>query len=553
MAPASTTHRSTLEQNLQHGSSSCVPRSMKSGSDCKPSPFNKRTRQSTDWTGRLRSRRTATTIAATSPPVSKRKVSEDHHLFTAKRRKPEVSQHLEVTHGQTAKEKSTSSKLPDGVISRVAHQNSTCQDDEPKKRKQEQLSIDDLSDSGGRIVKRQKSSTPVLSLTQKNLRLFENSMSSSDSTKPRGKSVISSTKRSLSSTQASSTSSQTSRAYAAKDPRFEKELRDLNVDFLGPERLCPQDVTKLLTIMEKKRDSPDPDSGLFHETRLLVESGNETMVTSRLTPLLLPLRDLPRNNDKTKNLLYRPDTSWQSWGSVKPGFLPTPKPDLCILFKCSAFTLKEQKQMMSPYSDSAGFAPGLTCEVKTAMQGPKVADRQNANNMISALNERYKLLETQGQALKMERTVLNFTTAHDTRSQRWDAWFYVFDDNGAPKWCSHRIKHVNFDIDTENGFEIARRYNLNLCEYINSQVLLELKALLAKDFVLGPSDVNGAITQPNSVLDPGLDSQTHAQRESQTNTQPDDQPNIPPDDKPDDSSADPGTTSKRARLSQGAT
>lgn len=199
----------------------------------------------------------------------------------------------------------------------------------------------------------------------------------------------------------------------------------------------------------------------------------------RLSPLLFPYRDLPTNNQKTSNLVYHDDVSWQEWGSNKPGFLPTPKPDLCIAFKSSAFTSQEAARMTSPYLLSTSYAPSLTLEVKTALQSMVIAERQNANNMISLLQRDFALQKDIGQHKQAERRIRFISTTHDTVLQRWQAWYFVIKDDGNPKWCCCDLGKVDYEDPDSDGFQTARRYNLNLCEYISDTVFKELRKTLA--------------------------------------------------------------------------
>ncbi len=116
-------------------------------------------------------------------------------------------------------------------------------------------------------------------------------------------------KQTLTSTSRSSGSAQT-RAYSAKDVRFENALKDFHVDFRESDEASVSDVARVLRILGKGRDSPEPDLNSFHEIRHVVTAENEVSITNRLTPLLMPHRDLPSNNAKTKNIFYRQDTTW---------------------------------------------------------------------------------------------------------------------------------------------------------------------------------------------------------------------------------------------------
>ena len=379
---------------------------------------------------------------------------------------------------------------------------------------------------------------PIRPLTRKNLKLLENSMTSLH----QSKSGTALSKRSGSTALSSRLSGASSRSLAASNIRFELELKALNVDYTEREEPDPEEVTSLLKVMERNRNSPEPDSKLFHEIRRVVKSENEAGITKRLSPLLLVERDVPSNDHKTSNLLYRSDTSWSQWGSAQPGRLPVPKPDLCISYKDSAFNSEEREQICSPYLDTAGFAPFLICEVKTALQGDQIADRQNANNVLHVLKADFKLQQTLGRDRAMERKVRVITTAHNTRTQWYHVWFYVFGDDGNPKWCFYRIKRISIDCPQENGFETARGCFLNLCEHFDSVVLPKLRADLAEVSTLGLSGTNGAPFQPVLTQAPGISIRTNTPLSTEWHN-----PDVPPSDHSDNSEADGQPASKRAK------
>lgn len=337
---------------------------------------------------------------------------------------------------------------------------------EGRKKKQETVHAEPVEST----TTRYKSSHSTPPLTQDNLRLLEGKMASATG------------KRSYASTRQSSRSSQTtksSRAYSAKDVRFENALRDLFVDFQETEEACSSDVARVLKILDKERDSPEPDlnaSKTFHDIRRLVTTENEATVTSRLTPLLVPHRDLPHNDSKTRNLLYRHDTAWNNWRSLHPGVLPVQKPDFCITFKASAFTVAQQRQLGSPYLDKAGIFPIVLLEVKTALQGSQIADRQNANNAVPVLIRDFIMQRRLGRHVDLERKIRLLAVAHDTRSMWIKGWFYVLQQGGKPKWKSQLIKHVPFTMSIDKGFETARRSMLNLMEHASDEGLRELLA-----------------------------------------------------------------------------
>lgn len=311
----------------------------------------------------------------------------------------------------------------------------------------------------------------------------------------------------------SPSSIRSSRSCPANSPRFEKTLKDLGVRFSRREvQPDKEDLKTILELIQKRRDSPEPDRGEFHETLALVDNTNETMIANRLTPLLIPFRDRPSNKQNTSNLLYRSDSPWPGFGSVYPRLLPVPQPDLVISFSSAAFTAEQQRHMISPYKDEAGFYPGIICEVKTALQGPKVADRQNGNNAICALLADFQFQQKLGH--KMEGKIRLVTTAHDTRSQWYTVWFHVLGHDGKPEWCSKSIKHITFDIEEERGFLDARAANLNLCEHLQSVILPQLYEDLAEAAKLGTSSISGAGIQPRltTTSEPGLQIRTGTQR-----------------------------------------
>lgn len=224
---------------------------------------------------------------------------------------------------------------------------------EARNRKQDTVLAKELVESTPTLY---KSSHPTPPLTQNNLRLLEKTSGGFKSWFTVSEEAIPSAmgKQSYASIQQSLRSSWTtksSRAYFALDVRFENVLKDLFVDFQETEEACLSDVARVLKILDKDRDSPEPDQNVsktFHDIRRLVTTENEATVTSRLTPLLVPHRDLPPNNSKTKNLLYRHDTAWNNWRSLHPGVPPVQKPDFCITFKASAFSIAQNSSWDPP-------------------------------------------------------------------------------------------------------------------------------------------------------------------------------------------------------------
>lgn len=223
----------------------------------------------------------------------------------------------------------------------------------------------------------------------------------------------------------------------SNSPIFEKTLRDLGVRFSRREvQPDKEDLKTILEVIQKRRDSSEPDRGEFYETLSLVDDANEKMVANRLTPLLIPFRDRPSNNQNTSNLLYRSDSPWPGFGSVYPRLLPVPQPNLVISFSSAAFTPEQQRHMTSPYKYEAGFYPGIICEVKTALQGLKVADRQNGNNAICSLLADFQLHQKLGH--KMEGKIRLVTTAHNTRSQLYTVWFHILGG-----WQTRMVLKIN--------------------------------------------------------------------------------------------------------------
>lgn len=164
---------------------------------------------------------------------------------------------------------------------------------------------------------------------------------------------------------------------------------------------------------------------------------------------------------------------------------PTPKPDLCIAFKETAFTASELEKMKSPYILRDSYAQCLTLEIKTKEQ-MVIAERQNANNMIHLLQIDFALQQSINRHRQMERRIRFVSTTHDTAIQKYQAWFYVIGNGGTPKWCCSPLSSVNFEDPDGGGFQTARKYNLNICEYISDTVFKDLRQVLAT-----PSQVYG--------------------------------------------------------------
>lgn len=311
------------------------------------------------------------------------------------------------------------------------------------------------------------------------------------------------------------------RSYSPQSAPFRACLVQVNVDFEDLHEPNEDDVDKLLKVMEMNRvDSPEPDSTTFEQTLAAVKNENETTVMIRMLPLLLPIRDLPSNNFKTSSLHYRCDTLLKGFGSSFPG-LPIPKPDLLVGIKRSAFSPDQLTHITSPYQDLAGFCPQFVWEVKSAMQGPKVADLQNTNNAVSILSADFDVQQRLG--LNMEKRVRLITTALNTQSQWYTAWFFVLDTNGKPKWCYKVIKQYNFQIASEKGFEAALAANLNLCEYLERVILPKLRDELAvvpeslptpADSVTDAPRKRARITKPATNTHPRRSSRRPIRKES---------------------------------------
>ncbi|KAI4147077.1 MAG: hypothetical protein LQ341_001880 [Variospora aurantia] len=305
-------------------------------------------------------------------------------------------------------------------------------------------------------------------------------LSRKNSAQHRRVTALSSSKRSHEESEAlSDNSSTSSRAVTATNPRFVRYLKDCGFNLQATEKPNSEDVEALTTVMAQRRDSPEPDAETFHMIREEVKSKNEVSVVKRLSPMLFPYRDLPTNNHKTLNLVYHDDVSWQEWGSNKPGFLPTPKPDLCIAFKETAFDPAELSKLTSPYLLATSYAPSFTLEVKTALQSMVLAERQNANNMVALLQRDFALQRSLRSHRQMERRIRFISASHDTAVQKWQAWFYVLKSDGNPNWCYFDLDKVDFEKPKSDGFQTARRYNLNLCEYISDSVFKKLRKTLA--------------------------------------------------------------------------
>lgn len=194
--------------------------------------------------------------------------------------------------------------------------------------------------------------------------------------------------------------------------------------------------------------------------------------------MLFPYRDLPTNNQKTSNLVYIDDALWIEWGSIKPGSLPVPKPDLTFAFKRKAFSRAELQRMTSPYIFADSYAPSLTVEIKTTEQ-MAIAERQNANNIIPLLQRDYALQKANHMHRRLQRRIRFVSSAHDSAVQRYHAWYYVIDESGLPKWCFYLLSRIDFDDAAGDGYQKARQCNLNICEYISDTVFKQLRNTLA--------------------------------------------------------------------------
>lgn len=108
-----------------------------------------------------------------------------------------------------------------------------------------------------------------------------------------------------------------------------------------------------------------------------------------------------------------------------------------------------------------------------------IAERQNANNMIHLLQIEFALQKSISRHRQLERRVRFVSTTHDTAIQNYQAWFYVIGNGGFPKWCCSPLSSVNFEDPDGGGCQTARKYNLNICEYISDTVFKDLRQVLA--------------------------------------------------------------------------
>ena len=463
MAPTTIVPRSTLDQDEVN---LCPSPSMKPRANLEAPQSDGPTHTLETWKRCLRPRQPTTTIQASPPSVKKRKRCSEDNLPAVKKGKNRRLQPSKDTTRQTVK-----GKL--------------------KKRKRGQSLSEDSPGSGESIPKRQKRLHPTPPLTEANLRLLEENMSQPNYDKSRNQSNAAA-KRGFASIQESCQSTQSSRAYSAKDVCFENALREFHVDFEESDEACVADVKRVVRILEKKRDSPEPDanaSKTFHDIRRVVMAKNEAAVTSRLTPLLMPHRDLPDNNAKTKNITYYQDAAWYNWGSLERGVLPVQKPDFCITLKASRFTEAQQQQLRSPYLDKAGIFPVIIVEVKTALQGPQIADRQNAHNALPVLIRDFIIQQKLGRDHDLQRKIRLFTVAHDTLNLWIKGWFYVLREDGKPIWKFQLLKQVPIAIRTEKGFETSRKYMLNLMEHASDEFFRDKRADSADALKVGLSHI----------------------------------------------------------------
>ena len=346
-----------------------------------------------------------------------------------------------------------------------------------RKRSLNDLSIEERSRKKRLVTTREQSefSNSSLPLTENNLNLFETGMSTS--MKP--------IKRSFTQSSRSSESGRASRALDAKNIRFENALKAFHVNFDQSVQRCETDVARVVEILEKTSDSPEPSPDSFHDIRTLVTFENEDSVKSRMTPMLIPLRDLPNTNAKTSNLIYKLNTAFRNWPSIQSGVLPKPQPDFCVAFKASLFSPDQQELMGSPYLAQDGIFPAIFLEVKTALQGSRITDRQNANNIVPVFIRDYILQKSLGMERELEKKIRFLTMAHDTNSMWIRGWFYYLQPEDQPQSSSILIKQVPFAICTDNGIQIARKYCLNWMEHVSDELFQQLQADSTKALAAG--------------------------------------------------------------------
>ena len=165
-----------------------------------------------------------------------------------------------------------------GVKRRLSSENSF-----PAKRTQLEPSKDVRTNEN---VPRPTGIHAVKPLTKTNLELLQDSMSNPGcnsrkaSAPHRPVSALTSSDRSLTQTEVSETSS-ISRTHAATSPKFLECLIECGLDSSRLERPNQKDLQTLRSVLARERDSPEPDSQIFHLTREKVHDKNEVSVAIR--------------------------------------------------------------------------------------------------------------------------------------------------------------------------------------------------------------------------------------------------------------------------------
>lgn len=312
-------------------------------------------------------------------------------------------------------------------------------------------------------------------LTEANLQVLMSSTSS--------KSISAEVSIESKSTAPSSKSSHSSRAsIAAKDPSFERALRDVGVDFDGDDEPVEESVNNVLSVLKRVRDSPEPDTierNDFHRLQREVARQNESAVVVQLTTKLIPL-----TSNAHLKLVCRFNTAWKGWGSSLPGSLPVPQPDMCFVFARSVFGPDALALLKSPYPQADAFAPCFPIEVKSSMAGGCVSTRQSANNMSLIMQEDFDRLKELNLHKNWDRSVRFLASGHNDGSMWWDGWYYVLNEKDEPRWCFRRLAVRNFEVRHEDGFETVRRYNKNWQEHLVNENLPALQAQLKKIHLL---------------------------------------------------------------------
>lgn len=235
---------------------------------------------------------------------------------------------------------------------------------------------------------------------------------------------------------------------------------------------------------------PDPTHTPYPLSKFLsvwqrVQNRNEPRVVRDLTSLLVPSPELlyVEGHEDLEHVVEEIDAEWTK-GSSLAG--PMPKPDRAFGIFPHAFDEEETAKLKNYtahdrptlFTDHMYF-PFLVCEVKSAEQGIKKADRQNMHSASMAVNALVQFLLAADPTTELSGEVLAVSVSHDNERSKLYGHFAVCE---GPRWtfCRYPIDSFVLNFNEDLGWKSTHDFVRAVYEVFYPPHLARIRAALAK-------------------------------------------------------------------------